>query len=120
MTLTRLLTLAIFGLVSATQCFAHDQKHHKGTPTVGTIVSISADGFELKTENETLAVTFTDKTEFERGKNDVASHDLRDGMKVTVVGTKLPGGKLAAKSVLLPPEHEHDRQTDETPSAHHH
>lgn len=94
--LSTALLLAVTGTANA-----HDEKLHRGKAIEGEVLSMSSDGFELKTEDDSLAVVVTDKTKFERGNSIISLADVTEGMKVKIFGTKLPGGKLAAKEVLL-------------------
>jgi len=81
---------------------AHDASLHKGKPTAGKVVSIDEEVLKLKTATGTTTVTLQEKTKFERGKESVTREALKPGQQIRVFGTKLPGGELVAREVLLP------------------
>lgn len=87
---TALLALSI----SATAHEGHDA-------IVGEVVSIFADGFQLKTEKETLTIKFSDKTVFEKDKRPVDKTHLKKGDRVAVTGSKQMSGDTMATHVRL-------------------
>lgn len=87
---TALLALSIPAL-------AHDGPH----AMVGEVVSILADGFQLKTEHETLNINFSDKTVFEKDKKTVDKTHLTKGGRVAVTGSKQMSGDIMATHVRL-------------------
>lgn len=95
------LTLFLAIGILASTAIAHDASKHKGKATVGEIVSLGDDRFELKTATGTVPVKFSSKTKFEHGNAAVDKTHLQKGGKVTVIGTKLANGDLVAKEVLL-------------------
>ena len=87
---TALLALSI----SATAHEGHDA-------IVGEIVSISADGFQVKTGKETLTIKFSYKTVFEKDKKTVDKTHLTKGERVAVTGSKQMTGDTLATHVRL-------------------
>ena len=75
--------------------------HEGHDAAVGEIVSIAADGFQLKTEKETLSVKFSDKTVFEKDKKTVDKTHLAKGDRVAVTGAKQMSGDTIATQVRL-------------------
>lgn len=80
---------------------AHDASKHKGKGTTGEIVTVADDRFELKTASGNVMVTLSGDTRIEHGKSTVDKTHLLKGSKVTVFGTKLPGGELVAREVVV-------------------
>lgn len=100
--LRKLLVTALFAtIISLPTLVAHDADEHAGTPTEGEIVAVRADGFDLKTADSTMKVTFTAETVFEMGDAKVDKSHLMAGAKVSVFGTKLPSGSISAKEVVM-------------------
>ena len=97
----RLIVAFLFIFLSSTILSAHDQKYHKGKPTVGEIVSLSEQGFQMITKNGPLMVIITEKTKFEICDANASQEDLVAGTKLKIYGTKLPGKKVAAREILL-------------------
>jgi len=81
---------------------AHDARLHKGKPTTGEVVSLDEQALKLKTATGTKTVTLGEETKFERGDKTVTREELKPGQQIRIFGTKLPGGKLVAREVLLP------------------
>jgi hypothetical protein len=83
---------------------AHDARLHKGKPTTGEVVSLDEEALTLtlKTATGTTMITLQEETKFERGDKIVTREELKPGQQIRVFGTKLPGGKLVAREVLLP------------------
>ncbi len=75
--------------------------HEGHDAIVGEVVSISADGFQLKTEKETLNIKFSDKTVFEKDKKTVDKTHLTKGDRVAVTGSKQMSGDTMATHVRL-------------------
>lgn len=75
--------------------------HEGHDAVVGEIVSISADGFQLKTEKETLNIKFSDKTVFEKDKKTVDKTHLTKGDRVAVTGSQQMSGDTMATHVRL-------------------
>lgn len=93
--------LLAVGILAPTAVWSHDPSKHKGKATVGEIISVGDDRFELKTASGTIPVTLSSKTKFEHGNAAVEKTHLQKGEKVSVIGTKLPNGDLVAKEVIL-------------------
>ena len=94
-------TLVVLGLLAAPGIWAHDARLHQANATVGDIVSVGTDSFDLKTAKGNFKVTFSAKTKFEHEGAVVDKGHLAKGGHVGVIGTKLPTGELVAKEVLL-------------------
>jgi len=94
--------LAFAAVLTGSAAYAHDTSLHKGKPTVGTVESRSEKGVNLKMSRGTTAVTFQDKTKFERGDAQASAEEIQTGDHLTVFGTKLPSGEFVAREVLLP------------------
>lgn len=99
-TILALVTLAVTTSAS-TPAFAHDQSLHKGKANEGEIVSVEADRFVIKTQDGERKVTLGEKTKIEVGNSDGSRDDLKKGARVAVFGTKLPGGEIVAKEVVV-------------------
>jgi hypothetical protein len=86
---------------------AHDAKLHKGKPVEGEIVSIDGAKLELKTAAGVVPVILQEKTKYEHGNKAVNRTHLKKGGRVSVFGTKLPTGEMAAREILIngPAEH---------------
>ena len=96
-----LMTLILAGMAAPWNLQAHDPSKHKGKATEGEILSVAADRFELKTAAGNTTVLLTDKTKIEHGDQAVAKDHLKQGLRVSVFGTKLPTGELAAREIVL-------------------
>jgi hypothetical protein len=94
------LTLAVTCLTT-TPAFAHDQSQHKGQATEGEIVSAQPGRFVMKTASGEKTVSFDDKTKIEVGDEAGKREDLEHGARVAVFGTKLPGGEIVAKEIVV-------------------
>lgn len=106
---------AVTALLPAT-ALAHDASMHKGKPTEGEVVAVEKGRFTLKAEDGTHPVTLGADTKVESGAS--AEHvkaDLKVGEHVAVFGTKLPGGAIAAKEVVVGGGHAHDDGEDHDP-----
>ena len=64
-------------------------------------MSVSADGFQLKTKTDTIKVKFSSKTKFEHDKNAVDKTHVKSEDRVGVIGNKLPTGEVMANEVLV-------------------
>lgn len=106
---TKKLLLCIACMLTPATAFAHDAKLHKGTPVEGEIIEREAKGFTLQSKDGTHKVTFKKRPNIEVGS---ATHaepdDLKAGQHVSVFGTKLPGGEIAADEVLVHEGDDHD------------
>jgi hypothetical protein len=84
--------------------FAHGSEKHNGKPMEGTIVSIDRDTLVLKGLDSSLEVVVSSKTLLENhGDNSKTNKKvvLKAGQLVQVFGTKLPGGKMVAKEIIV-------------------
>jgi hypothetical protein len=93
--------LITFSFVVATVA-AHDASQHKGKATEGEITAINGDSIELKTAAGNVRVSLNAKTKIEHGTEAVDRSHLKSGERVSVFGTKLPGGELVAKEIVIP------------------
>jgi hypothetical protein len=93
--------LALAFALLAAVAFAHDVKLHKGKGTEGEIVSMTADGFQMKTAKGNQKVRFRPETKIEHGTQQVGKDHLKAGDRVTVFGTKLASGELVAKEIVM-------------------
>ena len=85
---------------------AHDAKLHKGKPVEGEIVSVDGQKLELKTAGGVVPVTLSAKTKYEHGSQTVTKTHLKKGAHVSVFGTKLATGEMAAREIVIgKPEH---------------
>ena len=99
-------TLAVSLVVLATLSLplsisAHDKKMHKGKATEGEITSVTGNRFEMKTATGAVTVTLSSTTKVEHGDAVVDKSHLKVGEHVSVFGTKISKGEIAASSVLL-------------------
>ena len=86
-------------LLCSLQLTAHDDKIPKAT--IGEIVTVNADGLDLKTKSGIVKVKFSSKTKFELDKKVVDKTSVRQGDRAGVIGSKLPTGELMANEVIL-------------------
>lgn len=93
-------TLLLAGLMSVSLLSAHDEKLHTGNATQGEIVSIAGNNVVMKTATGNVKVTLNKDTKFEMGDAAVDVNHFKKGDKISVIGTKLATGELAAKEVL--------------------
>lgn len=94
-------TLAAVVLLASSALVAHDDRLHKGNALTGEIVSVNADGLQLKTKTDTVKVKFSSKTKFEHDKKQVDKTHVKAGDRAGVIGSKLPSGEVMANEVLL-------------------
>lgn len=94
-------TLLLAGLVGASLLSAHDEKLHTGNATQGEIVSIAGNNVVMKTATGNIKVTLSKDTKYEMGDQTVDVNHFKKGDKVSVIGTKLATGELAAKEMMM-------------------
>ena len=111
--LSRLLTSAVFICLTApASALAHDASMHKGKVTVGKITTMAHGKLSVETENGPVVVTLSEGTRIEdEGGGPAAVGDLRMGDAVTVTGTRLAGGELVAKEVMIRGDAEREGKT---------
>lgn len=102
---------------AATPAFAHDQSLHKGKATEGEIVSVQPERFVMKTGDGEKTVTLGEKTKIEVGDSEGKREDLKAGARVAVFGTKLPGGEIVAKEIVVQGADAHGHEGED---GHHH
>jgi hypothetical protein len=78
---------------------AHDDKIHKAT--VGEVITVKADGLEMKTKDGVVRVKYSSRTTFELDKKPAEKSGVKMGDRVGVIGSKLPSGELMANEVIL-------------------
>ena len=96
-------TFAVTCLISP-PAFAHDKSLHKGKAAEGEIVSVQPGRFVMKTASGEKTVTLGKKTTIEVGDTTGTREALKSGAHVAVFGTRLPGGEIVAKEVLVQPD----------------
>lgn len=94
-------TLLLAGLMGAPMLTAHDEKLHTGNATQGEIVSIAGNNVVMKTATGNIKVTLSKETKYEMGDQAVDVTHFKKGDKVSVIGTKLATGELAAKEMMM-------------------
>jgi len=90
------LTLAV-----ANAAWGHDKSGHQGKATHGRVEAVAGDRVTLRTEAGTVVVTLDESTKIARDEKTVGRDTLRPGVDVAVIGTKLPGGDVVAKEILI-------------------
>ncbi len=95
------ITLLFAGLMSASLLIAHDAKLHKGKATEGEIVSLAGNTVVMKTATGNMTVMLSKDTKFEMGEQAVDVNHFKKGDKISVIGTKLATGELAAKEMMM-------------------
>ncbi|MEO8050112.1 MAG: hypothetical protein ABI833_06820 [Acidobacteriota bacterium] len=93
--------LLLAGMMGGTLLFAHDEKLHAGKATPGEIVSISENAVVMKTASGNVSVVLSKDTKYEMGEQAVDLKHFKKGDKISVIGTKLATGELAAKEVMM-------------------
>ncbi|MBN9659081.1 MAG: hypothetical protein J0H49_12930 [Acidobacteria bacterium] len=74
----------------------------KEEKTKGDVVSVGADRLSLKTKRGSVTVLLTQKSRIVMGGAEMPSAALKQGVRVTVVGTIQPTGEIVAREVQLP------------------
>lgn len=82
---------------------AHDAKLHKGEAVSGEVAAVAADSLIVKTKDRERSFVLSPETKVEHGDAAAAAGDLKAGQHVSVFPVKLPGGKTAAKEVVIDP-----------------
>lgn len=93
-------TLAL-ACLAPSPALAHDQSLHRGKATEGTIIAAAPGRFSMKTDGGERPVSYGAKTKIEVGDDAGTAADLKAGSRVAVFGTKLPGGEIVAKEIVL-------------------
>ena len=118
---TLLAVTLVVTCLATSLAFAHDQSLHKGRPTEGEILSVESDHLVLETEGGEKTVTLSENPKIEVGDAQGSLADLKSGARVAVFGTKLPGGKIVAKEIIIQrhdPQH-HDGEGDRNEASPH-
>jgi hypothetical protein len=68
----------------------------------GEIVSVGEDRLQLKTKKATVTVLLTQKSRIVMQGAEMPPAALKQGTKVTVLGTTQPSGEIAAREIQLP------------------
>ena len=93
--------IAALALLVPIAASGHETSKHRGKPTEGEVVSVVGDTLSVDTAAGRVAVTLTETTRFERGDQAATRAALESGVHVSVFGTKLPGGALVAREVIV-------------------
>jgi hypothetical protein len=88
-------------LIVASAANAHGGNRHEGSVIAGTVRSVSKESVTLGTASGELEVVPSDDTRFVAGDAPTARTAIKAGMRVSVHGSKLPGGAIAARDVTL-------------------
>ena len=80
---------------------AHDPSKHRAKATHGEIVRASSDAVTITGKGGETTFTLAQETKVLRAGDEIDSSALKAGEKVSVFGTKLPGGKVAATEINL-------------------
>lgn len=91
----------VIAVLTATLAVGHEPSQHKGKPVEGKVISVEGDRLTLQTAAGPVTVTLADTTEFERGDAAATRDALTRGVDATVFGTKLPGGEMVARHVVV-------------------
>lgn len=95
--------LAVLALLVPIAAAGHEASKHRGKPTQGEVVSMEGDRLSIATPAGRVVVTLTEATKLEQGDHATTRDALKSGVHVTVFGTKLPGGALVAREVIVHP-----------------
>lgn len=87
-------------LLIAGGAVAHGGARHQGG-LEGSIVALAGDVLTLQTASGSLSVTLTEKTSIVSGDRKRGREALQPGSRVTVHGSKLPGGGMVAREVIV-------------------
>lgn len=74
----------------------------KEQKTKGELVSVGEDRLQLKTKKATVTVLLTQKPRIVMRGAEMSPAALKQGAKVTVVGTTQPNGEIIAREIQLP------------------
>jgi hypothetical protein len=74
----------------------------KEEKTKGDVVSVGADRLSLKTKKGSVTVLLTQKSRIVMGGAEMPPAALKQGVRVTVVGTIQPTGEIVAREIQLP------------------
>ena len=80
---------------------AHGGDRHDGSAITGTVHSISKESLELETALGEVGIVLSEETRFVEDDAPIARTALKVGMRVSIHGSKLPGGGIAARDVTL-------------------
>ena len=80
---------------------AHDPSKHRAKATYGEIVRASKDAVTIAGKGGETTFTLAPETKVLRAGEETDSRALKAGEKVSVFGTKLPGGEVAATEINL-------------------
>lgn len=87
-------------LLVASGALAHGEEYHeKGLE--GSVVALAGDVLTVRTASGPVAVTLTEETSIVSGDKRRGREALQPGSRVTVHGSKLPGGGMVAREVIL-------------------
>lgn len=94
------LSLAVLLLPGAV--LAADARKPKEEKSKGEILSVGEDRLQLKTKKGAVTVLLSEKPRITMGGVEMPPAALKQGAKVTVVGTTQPSGEIIAREIQLP------------------
>lgn len=97
-----LAVLSLAALLLPAAVLAADVRKPKEGKSKGEILSVGEDRLQLKTKKGAVTVVLTKESRITMRKAEVPSAALRQGTKVTVVGTPQPNGEIIAREIQLP------------------
>lgn len=98
-TATRFVATMLLGLAVAAG--AHEGSAHKEKPVEGEVKAVAGDRITLQSGSSTLTVVLDDSTKLERGDKPATKADLKPGEHLSVFGTRLGTGELAASEIMI-------------------
>ena len=102
MTRRSLAILSLAALLLPGALLAAGARKPKEEKSKGEIVSVGADRVQLKTKKGAVTVLLNERSRITMGGADMPPAALKQGAKVTVVGTAQPGGEIVAREIQLP------------------
>lgn len=79
----------------------HEGPVHKEKPVEGEVKAVAGDRITLQSGSSTLTVVLDDRTKLERGDKPATKADLKPGEHLSVFGTRLGTGELAASEIMI-------------------
>lgn len=89
-------------LVFAIAGMAADPRPKKNEKLKGEITAVLAGNLHLKTKKTMVTVLLSEKAKVVMGSAEMPLAALKQGLKVTIVGTMLPSGEFEAAEIRLP------------------
>jgi hypothetical protein len=91
----------VVGIVGLASPALPHEGTHKGSSVQGEVLSLQENALTLKNERGEIPITLTAKTQVVAGGKPVGREALQPGIHVDVHGSKLPGGGLAAREIVI-------------------